>query len=759
MATILELLQQGVALQNAGRVAEAASCYDAVLRADPRQADALHLLGLVHSAQGNHQRGAELIQQALEVMPNNATFLGNLGVVLRNAGRIDDAIAAYRQSLELTPGAPDIHFNLGKSLKLKGDLAAAEQEFRRAIEIDPRRPSPYLSLTNVYAERGDVAGAIEVARQAAERCPSSIQAHLNLGVMLKRAELPEESLASYRRAVEAGPNNVEALCKLGSTLIGRHKLEEGRALIERARALAPDDGEVHNALGIWCKTVGDPAKAVEAFRKSIACKPDNGAAHGNLAMALKDQGRLSEALEHVDQGLALQPGSRESLVNKGAILMSLGRLDEAETCLRGALDAKSIYLHAYDSLLMCQQYKPGVTLAALNESHRKWNQVASIAPTQLPRSGGADPDRPLRLGFVSPDLGCHPVGYFTVRLFEALKRLGGLGVSTTIYSDRGSVDPVGARIKASVDQWHESTSWDDQELVAQIQRDQIDVLFDLVGHTAYNRLKMFAGRAAPLQITWAGYVGTTGLSDMDCLLADGRHVPDGAERHYSERVLRMPHGYICYDAPTDAAVVTPLPALERGFVQFAAMCNPAKVNAEVLQVWGRLLQAVPQGRLLLCYGGWPDAANQARVRKALVEFGCQDRVRFEHQEGYLNLMARYGRVDIALDTFPYSGGLTTCEALWMGVPTITWPGETFAGRHSLSHLTNVGLADWAVASADEYVEKARAWANDLDRLAALRSALREKVANSPLCDGERFARDFARVIREAWREEASTRAS
>ncbi len=752
MPTILELLQQGIALQNAGRLAEAAGCYDAVLRADPRQADALHLLGLVHSAQGRHERGAELIRQALEVMPDNATFLGNLGVVLRNAGRIEEAIAAYRRSLELTPDAPDTHFNLGKSLKLKGDVAGAEREYRRAIEIDSRRPSPYLSLTNLLAERGDVAGAIDVAGQAAARCPSSVQAHLNLGAMLKRAERPEEALASYRRAVEAGPNNVEALCKLGSTLIGRHKIEEGRALIERARALAPEDGEVHNAIGIWCKTVGETAKAVEAYRKAIACKPDNGAAHGNLAMALKDQGRLSEALEHVDRALALQPGSRESLVNKGGVLMSLGRLDDADACLREALDAKAAYSFAYDSLLMCQQYKPGVTLAGLGASHREWDQVAGVTPTPAARSAAREADRPLRVGFVSPDLGCHPVGYFTVRMFEALKQLGGLGLSTTVYSDRGSVDRVGERIKAAVDRWHESLGWDDADLADRIRKDRIDVLFDLAGHTAHNRLKLFAGRAAPLQITWAGYVGTTGVAAMDCLLADGRHVPEGAEGHYGERVLRMPHGYICYDPAPDVPEVTPLPALERDFLQFAAMCNPAKVNDGVLRVWGRVLEAVPNARLLLCYGGWPDVANQSRVRKALVEFGCQDRVRFEHQEGSLNLMTRYGRVDMALDTFPYSGGLTTCEALWMGVPTITWPGETFAGRHSLSHLTNVGLADWIVASADEYVEKARAWANDLDRLAALRRGLREQVARSPLCDGERFARDFAMVIREAWRK-------
>jgi predicted O-linked N-acetylglucosamine transferase (SPINDLY family) len=294
--------------------------------------------------------------------------------------------------------------------------------------------------------------------------------------------------------------------------------------------------------------------------------------------------------------------------------------------------------------------------------------------------------------------------------------------------------------------------WSDDRLARQIRSDRIDILFDLAGHSAGNRLLVFARKPAPIEVTWAGYVGTTGLVAMDYILADRYEIPPQSEMYYRERVLRMPDGYMCYDPPGYAPPVSPLPALEKGYVTFAGFHNPAKITPQVVEVWARILRRLPQARLVLKYRCLDDAATAGRLADLFAGRGIdKDRLEFLGYSAHNETLDQYQRVDVALDTFPYNGGLTTCEALWMGVPVVTCPGETFASRHSLSHLSNVGPTETIAADLDEYVELAVTLAGDLPRLAALRAGLRARMASSPLCDGKRFAENFAEVLRGAWR--------
>ncbi len=296
----------------------------------------------------------------------------------------------------------------------------------------------------------------------------------------------------------------------------------------------------------------------------------------------------------------------------------------------------------------------------------------------------------------------------------------------------------------------------DQRLAEQIRADRIDILFDLAGHTAHNRLLVFARKPAPIQVTWAGYVGTTGLATMDYLLADRYEVPPGAERHYQERVLRMPDGYVCYDPPAYAPAVTPLPALDHGQATFACFNNPAKVTPQVVRVWATILRRLPGARLVLKFKGWNDRCVVRRFAELFAAQGIDSgRLEFLGPSPHIELLAEYGRIDLVLDPFPYSGGLTTCEALWMGVPVITWPGETIAGRHSLSHLSSVGLTETIARDVDEYVEVAVALAGDLPRLAMLRTGLRQRMAASPLCDGNRFAMNLMSLLHDVWQRRAA----
>jgi predicted O-linked N-acetylglucosamine transferase (SPINDLY family) len=309
------------------------------------------------------------------------------------------------------------------------------------------------------------------------------------------------------------------------------------------------------------------------------------------------------------------------------------------------------------------------------------------------------------------------------------------------------------RLAARASRWHEVVGVSDDALAAQIRADRIDILFDLAGHTADHRLLVFTRRPAPIQITWMGYVGTTGVKEMDYLLADRFHVPPAAEVHYCEQILRMPHGYVCYDPPPIAPSVGPLPALGRGFVTFGSFNNAAKLTSEVLALWAEIVRRVPRSRLLLASPALGGATARERIGSAFEAAGG-DRERLELRGGlaWPDLLAAYNTVDVALDPFPYSGGITTCEALWMGVPVVTCPGETFASRHSLSHLSNVGLTETVAGDRREYGDAAVRLAGDLPHLASIRAGLRDRMAASPLCDGDRFARDLLSILRDVWRQ-------
>jgi protein O-GlcNAc transferase len=317
------------------------------------------------------------------------------------------------------------------------------------------------------------------------------------------------------------------------------------------------------------------------------------------------------------------------------------------------------------------------------------------------------------------------------------------------YSARWLEDEYTARYRSAAHLWRTTARLTNEEMAELVRADEIDILFDLMGHSG-QRLALFDRRSAPMQITWLGYAGTTGVSAMDYLLADQFHVRDGEEGWYTETVIRMPHGYACYSPPDYAPDVRSLPALSTGHITFGCFNNPAKYSPRTIDNWAQILRAQPKSRLLLKFHGLDQPNVQQRLRGIFSQRGIDsERLTIEGSSPHADLLAAYNRVDIALDTQPYSGGLTTCEALWMGVPVITCPGPTFAGRHSTSHLTNAGYSQFVAQNTQGYIELAVQWANQLDELASLRSQMRAQVRQSPLCDAPRFARDFLAILSEA----------
>jgi protein O-GlcNAc transferase len=397
------------------------------------------------------------------------------------------------------------------------------------------------------------------------------------------------------------------------------------------------------------------------------------------------------------------------------------------------------------------QYSDEITAERLLQTHRVWDsthakRVASAPPLRIrPR---LDAGR-LRIGFMSADTGLLPLQCMVVPAIELLDKTK---CSIAAYLDHVVDDERLPRFRKTAELWRITQDLSNEQLAAQIRQDEIDILVDLSGHKG-NRLLVFASRPAPLQVTWFGYVGTTGLSAMDCLLADRYHVRPGEETNYVETVLRMPNGYACYEPPADAPPVGPLPAFASGYITFGSFNNPAKFSGLILDVWAEILRRIPTARLLLKYGGLDDLDVQADFRARFLQRGIEsERILLEGWSPQAEHLATYGRVDLALDTQPYSGGLTTCEALWMGVPVITWPGKTFAGRHSTSHTSNSGYPEFVAADRAGYIDLAAQWASRLDELATIRLQMRDRVRQSPLCDVSRFGTDLLATLATAWNE-------
>ena len=726
------------------------------MRLAPGSAEAHYRLANALKDQGKLDQAVSRYRRAVELEPDYAEAHNGLGTARREGGKLDEAVACYRRAVQLRPNDVEPQYNLGVALMDQGKLDEAVACYRRALQLAPNDAQVYNSLGGVLQEQGNLDEAVACCRRALQLQPDFAEAHHNLGLALKGQAKLEEAVACYRRALELKPNFALAHNNLGVALNGQAKLEEAVACYHRALELKPDFVEAHYNLGNALRDQGKPDEAVACYGRALELRPDFGQAQANLGNVLNAQGKLAEAVACCRHALERKPDDADAYNNLGCALKDQGKLEEAVACYRRAVELKPGLAVAHSNLLFTLQYLTGVTPAALAEAHADFDRRhaaplrpsgshAKLRATDVPSRQGR-----LRLGFVSRDLGRHPIGNFLVRVLENLDKEH---FETICYSDRLLKDDLTRRLQSAAAGWRDVIGLSDQQLAEQIRGDGIDILFDLAGHTALNRLLVFARKPAPVQVTWAGYVGTTGLRAMDYILADRYEIPPGAEADYCERVLRMPDGYICYDAPACAPPVAPLPALDRGWVTFGCFNNPAKITLQVIEVWAKILRRLPRARLVLKFKGW----NDSSVSQGLTEFFASHGIRADRLEllgasPHAELLAEYCRIDLALDPFPYSGGLTTCEALWMGVPVVTCPGETFAGRHSLSHLSNVGLTETIARGLDEYVELAVSLAGDLPRLATLRAGLRERMAASPLCDGKRFAANLASILRDVWQE-------
>jgi tetratricopeptide (TPR) repeat protein len=626
-------------------------------------------------------------------------------------GRPADALASCRAVLDASPGHVDaLHLGAVAALGL-GEAAEAEAMLRRALGLAPRDAALHLDLGRLLLREGRREEARALLEAAAGLDPDDPEAHLHLGILHRDAGRAEAAEAAFRRGLAADPEHPALLGFLGNLLLAAGRTAEALPLLARAAERDP--------------------RAPEAQH--------------NLGKALDAAGRLGDAIAAYGRALALRPGFVEARTNLSVLLAGTGRLEEGLEGFRDCLAREPERWPTRSAYLYHLHHDPGLGPETILAEHRRWAAAPPAQALSRPPAGGP---RRLRLGLVSPDFRRHSCAYF---LEPLLAHLDPARVEVIAYADLAHRDEVTERLASHCAAFHDTTALGTGALAARIREDRLDVLVDLAGHTADNRLPVFALRAAPLQATWLGYPGTTGLEAMDLRLTDADADPPGAEAHHTERLLRLPR-FLCYGGDPLAPDPGPPPSEITGRVTFGSFNHVAKLNDAVLGTWARVLAAVPGSRLLLKgHRAFDDAEVRAWTLRRLGAAGLDlASVSLAGLDGgHEAHLARYREVDVALDPFPYNGTTTTCEALWMGVPVVALEGDRHAARVGCSLLRAAGCGDWIAPDRDAYVRLAAGLARDAEGRAALRAGLRDRLAASPLCDGRRFARDFEAALRGA----------
>lgn len=579
--------------------------------------------------------------------------------------------------------------------------------------------------------------------------PLTVQQLAQLALQHHQAGKLDEAEKLYRQVISLSPNSAETYINLGVALKARGQPAEAIALYRQGIALRADFPEAHNNLGNALKEMGQWAEAIAAYRRVVALRPESAESYINLGNTLRDAGQLDEAQDVFRRAITLKGDFAQAYLNLGNVLKDRGKLDEAISAFRQALALKPNFIEAHDNLIYTIHFHSGYDAQTIARECRQWNVQHADPLEKLirPHLNNRDPDRRLRVGYVSPDFREHPVGRF---LLPLLAHHDKQKVEVFAYAQVFAPDATTQRLRSFVDVWRNIAGIPDEKLAELIRSDQIDILVDLTMHMGQNRLLVFARKPAPVQLTYLAYCSSTGLATMDYRLSDPYLDPPGQDESiYTEETIRLPQSYWCYDPGTVTPKIDTLPALKQEFVTFGCLNNFCKMSDAALQAWGEILQGAANSQLLLHS---QEGSHRQRVRDRLKQQGIEpNRVRFEKLLPMKKYFELYGQIDIALDTFPYAGGTTTCDAIWMGVPVVSLSGKTGVGRGGMSILSNIGLPELVARDPEEYVRLATDLAHDLPRLSQLRETLRQRIKESVLMDAPRFARGIETIYREAWR--------
>ncbi len=631
---------------------------------------------------------------------------------LHQADRLDEAENLYRRILRQAPDHPGTRHLLGLLRHQRGDQDEALQLVGGALQTVPGNARFHTTLGMIHQARGDTEAARRCYVEALRLDAAEHEARLRLAILAQRAGRPAEAAAHYQTILAREPRHA-----LAANNLGRLHQDLGNALL-----------------------------ALDFYRRALDAVPDYADAHFNRGTALRQLGELDAAREAFEEVLRLQPGDAAACSNLGTVLKDQGRVEEALAWYRRAIAADPDMQEAHSNLLFTLSYHLLETPESRFEAHRQWDALHGGPFKARTFEHQPAPVERLRIGYVSPDFRRHAVSSFFAPVLVGHDRDH---FEIHCFANVAAPDEVTERLRGLADRWHDISALDDMAAARLIHEQGIHILVDLAGHTARNRLGVFACKPAPVQASYLGYCATTGLASMDYWIVDEVAAPPNSPERAVEEIVRLPRCWLCYQPSDDAPEVV----VERGRgedITFASFNHLSKIGPSVIRTWSRLLNELPQARLLLKTQQLADR----RIREDLAaRFAAQgvsaDRLLMEAASS--DYLARYNCVDIALDTFPRTGGATTADALWMGVPVITLAGAFFIERQGASMLSALGLAELIAASEDEYIAKAVQLTRDPEARRQLHQTLRPRMAASPLCDGRGLAASLEDCYQRFWR--------
>jgi protein O-GlcNAc transferase len=731
-----ELLDLGIAAEGSGRIAEALQRYRMAIDADPQFARAHMYLGITLHAEGDLAAAIASHQRALALDPGDAAVHYNLALVHLDAGEAARAEAAFRSALRLRVSFPEAWVGLADALEAIGNNEEA-----------------LTALDTAIGQREHYIGALLNSSVLLQKMGRFGRAQERLGEIdvaaLCAADRHAEAESFARQMIQDWPGDSFGLKALCTVLAAQERYEEALPVLRRLVTLLPADPETHNNLGIALQALGQSSEAEMNFRFALEIKPDYYQAHNELGVALQAQDRLYEAEASFRRALDLEPNFHLAHSNLGYVLRHAGRPTEAVASYRSSLDLKPDYHEAHSNLIFTLDFQDGCDLREHQAERDRWyaqhglRYAASIeAHANVP-----DPERRLRIGYVSADFRRHSACSVFAPILQCHDRAA---FEVVCYSGVRREDDITQSLRGAVDEWHSTLRMSDEALAEQIRGDRIDLLVDLSGHTEGNRLLVFARKPAPVQVTAWGHATGTGVRTIDYLFSDPVLVPQQERGLFAEEVIDLSCS-LCYAPPQYLPGVSGLPALGGSPFTFGCINRVEKISDRTIAAWGRILGALPQSRLLLKHVGLGDPGVRERLLGRLGAVGIgAERVRLIGFTPHAEHLKVYHEVDLGLDPFPQNGGVSTAEALWMGVPVVALNGTTISGRIAASMLTALDMREWIAGSDEEYVRIALEAARDLPGLARTRGLLRPRLAASVFGDEKRYTREVEAAYRTMW---------
>jgi protein O-GlcNAc transferase len=598
----------------------------------------------------------------------------------------------------------------------------------------------------VTASLEDTVSAQKFYRDGIKLDSQFLPLYSNLGNLLAQQGRLVEAVAIYQQGMECPGIKTELLINLGLTLSYLGKNDDAIQALSKAISLNPDFLEAHLNLGLVYMSQGRYPEAGAEFHKVISINPNHPGAHNGLGLVSHQQGYITSAEAAYRKALQLSPNDPKSKINLANILLEGSLQAEAISVLKDVMN-NTPQKDACSNLLMCMQYDSDISASQMFEWAKKLN-LPNEKVFQFNRDYQNNKflkEEKAVLGFVSADLRAHPVGWFLKSILPLLK----INYKIIIYANQSAEDFITKELKVHSDDWIQILGISDFQAAERIRSDGVDILFDLSGHTSGNRLGIFSLRAAPVQVSWLGYFATTGLPEMDYCLMDKEHVPPGSEKNFSEKLVYLDPIRLCYSPPAYAPIPSPPPVLLNKYITFGSFNNSSKLNLFTVKLWSNLLNELPDSRLILKWKTFIDLGMRARVRGMFMNHGvAPGRIQFSSLSTHDVMLAEYSEIDIALDTYPFTGATTTCEALWMGVPVITLRGDRPVSRQSSAMLKTLGLDELIADSSEEYVQSASKLSKDVKKLAYLREKFRGMLSASPLCDPQIFTDSLIKAIEE-----------